>query len=295
MNKIEYDSLHKFFVSIGITFIILPFAIILYFFKTDIPIITKEDIVQLSDYSLNLIDFHNKILNLINNRLIISIIIVFMILMISFGVFFIALGIRGWKKVQKEYDKIVENDRKEKDLLLKKMTVEEVVEKTIKEVDETEDCHHNNQNNHNKINDNISHPYLRYLEMENAYFSKYIDDEFRKKYVFSRNVKINRCSYDAIAVSILDNIDILYEIKYYTRPLSTYQLEELIRRFVYSGINYENSRHRNFICQLIIISNERNICVTKNNIEKLKSELEHINGISRLKIEYIEENQLVSN
>ena len=131
--------------------------------------------------------------------------------------------------------------------------------------------------------------------MENAYFSKYIDDEFRKKYVFSRNVKINRCSYDAIALSILDNIDILYEIKYNPKPFSTYQLEELIRRFVYSGINYENSRHRNFVCQLIIISNERTIGVIKNNIEKLTPKIQEIDGASRLKIKYIDEKQLLSN
>ena len=53
MEKLEYDSLHKFLVSLGIFFIVLPFLILLYNLTVDIPLVSQEEFDVLSSYSQN--------------------------------------------------------------------------------------------------------------------------------------------------------------------------------------------------------------------------------------------------
>ena len=41
MDKLEYDSLHKFLVSLGLIFIALPFVVLYFFFSNDFTLIRE--------------------------------------------------------------------------------------------------------------------------------------------------------------------------------------------------------------------------------------------------------------
>lgn len=55
MDKLEYDSLHKFLVSLGVIFIALPFVVLYFVFSNDVILISQIDFDGLSQYSQNLL------------------------------------------------------------------------------------------------------------------------------------------------------------------------------------------------------------------------------------------------
>lgn len=56
MEKIKYDSLYKFIVSIGIAIIVFPFMFMIWIFNfNDIVIISNNEINQLSETAQNII------------------------------------------------------------------------------------------------------------------------------------------------------------------------------------------------------------------------------------------------
>lgn len=64
MNKLEYDNLYKFLVSLGIILIALPLAAMIYFYNTNPILISQVDYDLLSEYSLKMIDNRNQLLSM---------------------------------------------------------------------------------------------------------------------------------------------------------------------------------------------------------------------------------------
>lgn len=61
MDKLQYDSLYKFFVSLGLVLIILPFATMVYLFNVEPVLISQVEYDLLSGYSLSMIENRNSL------------------------------------------------------------------------------------------------------------------------------------------------------------------------------------------------------------------------------------------
>ena len=107
--------------------------------------------------------------------------------------------------MQKNLDAAIEADRIKHELDVSKMKNSEILERTIEEVKEAE------PSNDTPVQSVI----MRHMDIEDRYFSNALPKRIMRKYSFRRNVKIGRIEYDGIAVSSVDNTDIIFEIKYW--------------------------------------------------------------------------------
>ena len=286
MNKLEYDNLHKFYVSIGVACIILPFVIMFFLLKGEIQIISAEEFNHLSRYSSEMIAFRERILNVINNRFAIMVLFAILILLILAGIFLLFKGLRGWTKIQNEYDTILEMKRKEQELNIKKLNPTQILEKTVNEVNE--DNHPKSNNNYN-IQESLS----RYMFLESAYLDRYLSAPFKKHHFIERNVRIDNNEYDAIAIERNGFVDSIFEIKCNTVPLPFEHLQRLILRLLENAEQYAKKRNRIVKCVLVFISNEKTINYTKRQIEKLDNQSGFHKLFQKLEIQYIDENELL--
>ena len=87
-----------------------------------------------------------------------------------------------------------------------------------------------------------------------------------------------------------NNIDLLYEIKYWNNPVSKATLARLVNQIEKRGISYENTAHRNFRFIILIISQEDCFSETTDYLNNLIS---HKN-LSFISIESMKEEQLFS-
>ena len=287
MNKLEYDNLHKFYVSIGVTCIILPFVIMFFLLKGEVQIISTEEYNHLSRYSSEMIAFRERILNIINNKYAIYILLIILLLLILTGVFLLIKGLKGWTKTQKEYDTILKMNRIEQELNIKKLNATEILEKTVNEVNE--DNHPKANNNHHNIQESLS----RYMFLESAYLDQYLPTSFKKRHFIERNIRVDCNEFDAIAIDKNGFIDSIFEIKCNTVPLPSEHLQRLIQRFIESAEQYAEKRNRIVKCVLVFISNEKTINYTKRKIEELANQSDFHNMFQNLQIQYIDENELL--
>lgn len=93
----------------------------------------------------------------------------------------------------------------------------------------------------------------KYLEIEGRYFAFLRRSGALDYYRLERNIRLDRFSYDAIAVSERDNIDIIYEVKYWRRMSSLASVQSVLQHLESAGTNYERLRRRNFRCVLVIV------------------------------------------
>lgn len=287
MNKLEYDNLHKFYVSIGVACIILPFVILFFLLKGEVQIISAEEYSHLSRYSYEMLAFRERILNFINNKYVISVLIIILFLLIITGVFLLIKGLKGWTKTQKEYDTILKMNRIEQELNIKKLNATEILEKTVNEVNE--DNHPKSNNNHN-IQESLS----RYMFLESAYLERCLPASFKKQHFIERNVRVDHNEFDAIAIDKNGFIDSIFEIKCNTVPLPSEHLKCLIQRLLENAEQYAKKRNRIVKCVLVFISNEKTINYTKIQIEGLANQSDFHNMFQNLQIQYIDENELIN-
>lgn len=279
MDKLEYDSLHKFLVSLGVVFIAIPFLALYFIVGNEVALISQVDFDNLSLYTQSLLEQQRTLLK--------GIIIVLPIICIALfiaGMLLLWIGIKNWKKVQKNLDAVIESDRVRHELETEKMKNTEIVEKATAEVKEYETS--NKTPEHSTI--------IKHLDIEERYFAKLLNEWpiwKKRRYSFSRNIKIGKYEYDGIAVSSMDNIDFIYEIKYWKQPRTNQLLRASLERLYRAGVNYETKKHRNFICILVIVVPEASI----DSIKRWTSSLSHQDAgydISKIQIEYLAEESL---
>ena len=217
-------------------------------------------------------------------------------------------GCYKWRKIQNHLDEQVESDTTIKKINAKKMSAEEIVNKVSFEVSETEvpfdiDPVINDSNPKSDVdkkgnykaksqdirNSHINH-IIDYMKVERMCFME-VNRQYGKRYDLQNNVKIDNIEYDFIAVSKYDNIDIIFEVKYWRSLPASSAISNMLYRLTKAGINYENSAHRNFRLTLIIVTPNKNIDLIKNRINRIQNE----NDIhSQIKIEYYVEEELLS-
>lgn len=276
MDKLEYDSLHKFLVSLGVIFIALPFVVLYFIFSNNVALISQVDFDGLSQYSQNLLQQQSFLWKIV----IIVLPIVCLVLFVA-GVILLVIGITNWRKVQKNLDAVIEADRIRHELDNEKMKNSEIFEKATEEVRENEMPA--NTSEHSAI--------IKHLDIEDRYFDKILNEWpiwKRRRYSFWRNIKIGKYEYDGVAVSAMDSIDLIYEIKYWKQPRSIQMLRTSLERIYKAGANYETLKHRNFSCILAIVAPKASLSSMKRWVESLSHEGAEYD-ISKIQIQYIAE------
>ena len=106
---------------------------------------------------------------------------------------------------------------------------------------------------------------LKYMQIEDSCFSK-ISEQYSKKYNLKRYLRIGKYEYDFIGISKKDNIDLIFDVKYWRQIPSTKILKSTLQRLFSSGVNYENNARRNLKIILIIVS-------PREKINRIKSQM----------------------
>ena len=303
MNKLQYDSFYKFLVSAGIILIIFPIIALGFFFNSEILILSQNEFDNLSEHSLRAICQKENILHFI-----ITIFPFVACGLLLLGVVLLIYGCYKWSKIQNHLDEQVEFDTTIKKINAKKMSAEEIVNKASFEVSETEvpfdidpvikdnypksviDEKGNNKVKSQDIrNSHINH-IIDYMKVERMCFME-VNRQYGKRYDLQNNVKIDNIEYDFIAVSKYDNIDIIFEVKYWRSLPASSAISNMLYRLTKAGINYENSAHRNFRLTLIIVTPKNNIDLIKNRINQMQNEKDILVPIN---IKYFIEEELLS-
>lgn len=188
----------------------------------------------------------------------------------------------------KKLDRITQLDLEEKELHIQNMSAQEIAEKVLKEDIEN----HDETNNDSQIDFSYSVASSRIrkaFEIKDACYN-YLSNKLKKKYNVHQNVKVGNCEYDIIASSKYNNVDLLYEIKYWNNPVSKSALIRLISQVEKRGVEYESNAHRNFRFVIMIISSQDISSETMNHLNNI---IEHKN-ISFVSVEFMNEKQLFS-
>ena len=283
--------------------IIFPIIALGFFFNSEILILSQNEFDNLSEHSLRAICQKENIIHFI-----ITIFPFVACGLLLLGVVLLIYGCYKWRKIQNHLDEQVESDTTIKKINAKKMSAEEIVNKASFEVSETEvpfdiDPVINDSNPNSDVdkkgnykaksqdirNSHINH-IIDYMKVERMCFME-VNRQYGKRYDLQNNVKIDNIEYDFIAVSKYDNIDIIFEVKYWRSLPASSAISNMLYRLTKAGINYENSAHRNFRLTLIIVTPNKNIDLIKNRINKMQNENDNH---APIKIEYYVEEELLS-
>lgn len=133
MDKLQYDNLYKFLVSLGIVLIVLPPAASVFLFNMEPILISQADYDLLSDFSLQMLATRNELISYF-----ISIFPWFAGSLICIGIVVLLIGIFKWAGLQKNLDKKLDAEAAIQALNLLKMSSAEVAAKIEEEVKETQ-------------------------------------------------------------------------------------------------------------------------------------------------------------
>lgn len=261
MDKLQYDNLYKFLVSLGIVLIILPVAALVFLFNMEPILISQADYDLLSEFSLQMIANRNELTSYF-----ISIFPWFAGSLICIGVGVLLIGICNWVGLQKNLDKKLDAETAIQTLNLLKMNSAEVTAKIEEEVKETAAIETPTPPVSPVVNDHSS-AMNKYIEIEDLCFN-YFTKRYAKKYSFEQNIRMGKYCYDFIGVSKLDNIDIIFEIKYMKIAAgNSRRIYDLFERVYDSGVNYETIAHRNFRCVVVMVTPKEELPRLENIVE----------------------------
>lgn len=256
MDKIQYDSFYKFLVSVGVILIAAP-LFGLYFFLSNVNqiLLSREEFAALSEASLQFVEQRDQAL-----LTIFKVLPYVSVAFVVVGLIFLLYGGYNWLKIQKELDKQTKLKTEEQQANVKKLTATEIAEKAINEVvAESEE----GETGRTSQIFSTSRRVTKALEIENMCFS-YILKTHSKRYDVQQNVRIGGYIYDIIATSKRDNIDHLFEVKYWAKEPTIGLLSQTMNSMRRRGIAYETTMHRNFRCVVLIV-------VPEEIIEKVKA------------------------
>ena len=251
MDKLQYDSLYKFLVSLGLIMIALPIAVLAYLLNSEPILINQHDFESLSQISQQMLTNRDKLLVILR-----YIFPWFAGLFILVGIALLIYGLSKWQDVQKNLDKKLDAEATIQTLNALQMDTKEVNNKIEAEI--TESSGHANLDGHDSAASSQNlHQGMpqKYMEIETKCFD-YAVTKYGRKYQFTPNIQMGRYSYDLIGVSKKDNIDLLVELKYWSTPQSTSSIIRILKRIAAAGVNYETIAHRNFQSVLIIVTPE---------------------------------------
>lgn len=253
MEKLKYDSLYKFIVSIGIVIVILPFGFIFGILnKNDTVLVSQNEINQLTNTAKEIIYLEQDYKYLILSKPILFSTITMILFLI--GSVIVIYGIIQWKdKVQKYEDKSRELSNKLLEKQIKSLTLEEKEEK-IKEDIEEEKIEIKAKNSNVMIH---KQRIDKYMDIQETVYRS-IRKQFNNYKIFEE-VKLENQIYDCIA---LDNSeyalhDYIFEIKYFSSiksikgKIKSLESKMLEKEMLY----YENSKRYARTVLIIVVDN----------------------------------------
>lgn len=291
MKKVEYGDFYKFLASLGVTIIGATLLLAWLFLKE--PFTWISQIAQIS----NLDNKTQMILEQKQNLLLrfLNFFDYFIVGALVIGLLFLCIGIFLWFRIQLAIDKnqILTNKKIEKEL--ENMTVEEIVEGVIADIEESNSNIHGegetaqinntdakdgiNQINYSNNSINIIQDYMR---MESLVYNK-LHSCFRNTNIVLRNQRIGRNEYDIIVKGNNSRqSDVIIEIKCFTKSFNQYSIRQALRQVQSASQVYTNNINRISIPIVIGVLSRKSVMSDENFEEHRNSEFE------KLKIEGIQ-------
>ena len=278
MEKLHYDSFYKFLVSLGVILITFPIVAFVFVVNREILLLSQIEYDNLSVFSIESIQQRKQLYDFI-----ITWLPLITIVSIPIGIVFIIIGGIKWYCMQLQLDAQIKADTIMKQIKANNMSTTEIVAKAVEEITEAE------AEAMGQVTENPARPLqhekiLKYMEIEDLCYAKAVK-EYSKSYYLKKNIRIGNCEYDFIAVSKKDNIDILFEVKYWRQIPPTHITNSLASKIFSAGQNYEMETHRNFHCVIIIV-------VPKQHLERIKDNL--VTRIENSKVNWTTEIQYIA-
>lgn len=249
-NKIDFTDLYRFLTSIGLVVIALAILTPWLYTNSSSGHISIEEYHKLTIASKNLIDNQIKL-----NTLVLSVIPYATPALFIVGLLISAFGIRRWKGKQEEIDLIDKMNLQER---LDRLTPSEVEEKVQKEA--KEEIAKSDEKFASKIsNDEIQALGQKILNVEEQFFRKITELNPHSYEAFS-NMRIDEKAVADIYLRSHDqkkNRDILVEIRYLQKRLSTQVLRNAYESLTTTYAKYHTSTHRLAYVVLVIVYNEK--------------------------------------
>ena len=278
MDKLQYDSFYKFLVSLGIILIALPIVALVFIVNVEPILISQSEFDLLSEFSKNSVQQKENILSLI------------IIWLPTCAKFFIPIGVVcllyggiRWHLNQLQLDDQVKSDTILKKINAQNTSTSQIVQKAVDEVSDAE-AKGENENIPQQQVDVSGSKIIKYMQIEDLCFA-WARKKYARKYHLKKHVSIGKFDYDFVAVSKKDNIDLLFEVKYWNQLPPMHITSSLLSKVHAAGINYEREAHRNFRNIIIIVA-------PKQRLERLQDNLEK--RIENVKIDLFSEIQYVA-
>jgi hypothetical protein len=283
MQKIDYGDINKFLVSIGLA-ILSPY----FYLKEDFGInIDSEQILKFDEPVKQFIS------NKQNQVIAIQKIIPWTSLsLIIIGLISMIVGLVRWFKRQAKIDEKFDKEIQKLDLEIETLTPEEKVEKAKQEVEEIELAEKletiQTPNMTNK-------PYLDYMKIEQSLYSRFQNLNSPNFEIFSEQKLGNRFYIDLLLKANSKKFsDRIIEIKYFKNQLPISSFKKAIHQLNTYLSYYKKTTNKLVLPVLLIVYKEENI--TDRKIENIRKQIAEfsidIPNMSRLKVEFIKENEL---
>lgn len=243
MDKLQYDSFYKFMASIGVVLMTVPLLAIYYFLNTGNQfLISKTEYFNLTQESLCLLQVRYQTIFKV-----IYYLPWLCALLIGIGLLCFIYGCYNWHNIQLELDQQTKNKTIEQERSLRKMDEVEVYQKRSDEVNEALDKTDSKEIlNRTEVNN----MFVKMICIENMCYD-YILQNQGKKYHVQRNIKVADKEFDIVSKSKKDNLDILYEVKYWFNNVTKKRLQAVVVKEEEKGRIYETYLHRN--CRNIVL------------------------------------------
>lgn len=249
MKELQFDSIYKFIVSIGITIFLLPVGIFTLIFKDEKIIYVKnEELLKLSESSQNIIKIRqNLMLKSINSFAS----LITCLVLVGVGICIILYGLYKWNNVQKQIDEKSRLENKKLENEIEKMTDKEKFNSIKNEV-----SNGINQNLNTQSYINFSSHINKYLKVERT-LAKVITKSSTNHQIII-NSKIGKYEYDIIAKGkgFLTR-DYIFEIKYIS-SITDKWLVQVIEKINKAYKNYIENTNRIPYRKLIIVTDKEN-------------------------------------
>ncbi len=259
MEKLQYDSFYKFLVSLGVILFALPVVALVFVVNGEILLLSQVEYDNLSVFSLESIQQREQLYDFIVAWLPLATKI-----LIPIGFILVIIGGIKWYLIQLQLDEQIKSDTIMKRINAKNMSATEIVAKAVEEVTEAEET---DQIEEKTVKSPQHEKLLKYMQIEELCFAKAVR-EYSKNYHLKKNVRVGKFDYDFIAVSKKDNVDILFEVKYWNQIPPTHITNSLASQVFSAGQNYETETHRNFHSVIIIVVPKQHLERMKNNLVK---------------------------
>lgn len=291
MEKIDYGDINKFLVSVGIVLIGLSILTPYLYLKEDFGLYIELDKFE---------KFQEPVKNLILSKQCQVTGIQKLIPWISIGLFIsgltsLIIGLIRWFRRQTKLDEKFDKELQKLNLEIVALTPEEKEEKAKQEVQEIEKIEQT-QVTQQRVNQTSHSDYVQsYMRIEQNVADVFINYQSPNFDILPQQRIGNRFEIDILLKAKTKNyLDRIVEIKYFKNRLPIQIIREIINRLNTQIAYYNQASNRRSIPVLLIVYNKE--LISAEQILKFQNRLidesQDIPNLERLKIEFIDENEI---